>query len=270
VPHPGDWSDWGKEVIREGGENLDFYVVHYYAYDQQPESAESILASPQQIWQGIMDSTNAAFDELAGGRRVPVAVTEYNLVAFQEIDNEQLMTRAANALFVADMVGQMAVNGVTMANQWDLANGKAGNGTDYGLIDVESGARAPQYYAMVLWSRFGNTLLPVDSPLPDTTTLSTYAGRSDDGALTILAINKTGDPINVQLRLGGASGAFRASAATLVADALDSTDITFNGISSPADDLSDAPTKDLGSVNLPLDYTFAPYSITLINLAPTP
>jgi alpha-L-arabinofuranosidase len=270
VPHPGDWSDWGNEVIREGGENLDFYIVHQYAYDQQPESAAAILASPQQIWQGIMESTNAAFDELAGGRRAPVAVTEYNLVAFQELDNEQLMTRAANALFVADTVGQMAVNGVTMANQWDLANGKAGNGTDYGLIDVESGVRAPQYYAMVLWSRFANTLLPLESPLPNATTLSAYAGRSDDGTLTILAINKTGDPLDVQLRLAGASGSFSASTDVFAAKSLDSTESTFNGIPSPAHDFSDAPAKDLGTVNGSLDYTFAPYSITLIYLHPTP
>ncbi|MBX0328818.1 alpha-L-arabinofuranosidase [Oscillochloris sp. ZM17-4] len=270
VPHPSDWSNWGNEVIVEGGANLDFYVVHYYAFDRQPESAESILVTPQQIWAGIMDSTNAAFDALAGGRRAPVAVTEYNLVAFQEIDNEQIMTRAANALFVADMVGQMAVHGVTLANQWDLANGKAGNGTDYGLINVDTKERSPQYYALVLWSRFANTLLLVDSPLSDTTTLSLYAGRADDGTLSIMAINKTGEPLDAQLRLDGASGTFSVSADTFAAQSLDSTDITFNGVADPAIDLSDAPAAKVGDVDEALDYVFAPYSITLLHLVPTP
>jgi alpha-L-arabinofuranosidase len=269
VPHPSDWSDWGNEVIKEGGENLDFYVVHYYAFDQQPESAESILARPQQIWQGIMESTNAAFDSTLG-RRVPVAVTEYNLVAFQEIDNDQLMTRAANALFLADMVGQMATYGVTMANQWDLANGAAENGTDYGLINVESGARAPQYYAMALWSRFGSQLLPVESPLPNATTLSVYAGRSEDGSLSLLAINKTGEPLDTQVRIAGVAGAFTAAADVLQADSLTATEIALNGVAEPANDLSDAPAKDLGAVDGELDYTFAPYSITLIRFTPAP
>jgi alpha-L-arabinofuranosidase len=267
VPHPGDWSNWGNEVIGEGRENLDFYVVHYYAFDQQPENAASILVTPQQIWKGIMDSTNASFDALAGGRRVPVAVTEYNLAAFQDLDNEQIMTRAANALFIADMIGQMAVNGVTMANQWDLANGRANNGTDYGLINVDDGTRAPQYYALHLWSRFGSALLPVESPLPDTTTLSVYAGRADDGTLSILAINKTADPLDVQVQIAGANVDFRLSSDTLAAQRLEDIDITFNGVASPAIDLSDAPSLDLGTVNGPFDHTFPPYSITLLRLS---
>jgi alpha-L-arabinofuranosidase len=270
VPHPGDWSEWGNKVIREGGENLDFYIVHNYAFDKQPDTAESILARPQQIWQSVMESTNAAFDSLAGGRRVPVAVTEYNLVAFQEIDNDQLMTRAANALFVADTVGQMATYGVTMANQWALANGPAGNGTDYGLITVDSGKRSPQYYAMALWNRFGNALLPVDSPLPNATTLSVYAGRAADGSLSLLAINKTGGPLDARVRIAGASGTLKASADVFQAASLTANEITLNGVASPAADLSDAPAKDLGSVEGELDYTFAPYSITLIRLAPAP
>ena len=51
-------------------------------------------------------------------------------------DDEQLMTQAVNAFYLAETIGQMAANGVTIANQWNLANGRGANGTDYGLIDV--------------------------------------------------------------------------------------------------------------------------------------
>jgi alpha-L-arabinofuranosidase len=268
VSHPSDWSNWGNEVIEKGGENLDFYVIHYYAYDKQPESAQAILASPQKIWKDVMESTNAAFDKLANGRRVPVAVTEYNLVAFQDIDNGQLMTRAANALFLADMIGQMAVNGVSMANQWDLANGKANNGTDYGLMDADSWERTPQYYAIQLWSRFGNTLLPVDSPLPNETTLSVYAGRASDGTLSIMAINKTDKPLDVRLQIAGLTKALHASADIFAATNLEATEISFNGVANPATDFSNAPAKDLGTIDSFLDYTFIPHSITLIRFKP--
>jgi alpha-L-arabinofuranosidase len=268
VPHPGDWSNWGNEVIEKGGEDLDFYIIHYYAYDKQPESAAAILSSPQKIWQDVMDSTNAAFDKLANGRRVPVAVTEYNLAAFQDLDNGQLMTRAANALFIADMIGQMAVNGVTMANQWDLANGKANNGTDYGMINVDDGTRAPQYYAMKLWSQFGNALLPVESPLSNATTLSAYAGKDDSGSLSFLAINKTDKPLDARIQLLGATGVLRASASTLTATNLEATDVAFNGVTKPDADFANAPAKDLGTADGYLDYTFAAYSITLIHLKP--
>jgi alpha-L-arabinofuranosidase len=268
VPHPSDWSGWGNKVIEKGGADLDFYVIHYYAYDKQPQSAQAILASPEDIWKDVMGETNAAFDKLANGRRAPVAVTEYNLVAFQDLDNEQIMTRPANALFIADMIGQMAVNGVTMANQWDLANGKANNGTDYGLIDVDSEERAPQYYAMKLWSEFGNALLPVESPLPNDTTLSVYAGRAEDNTLSVLAINKTGKPLDARLLLAGVTGSLSASSDVFTASNLEATTISFNGVAKPATNFADAPAKDLGTANGFLDYTFAPYSVSLIRFKP--
>ena len=268
VPHPGDWSGWGNKVIEKGGEDLDFYSIHFYPYSKQPESAADVLASPETIWKDVMDSTNAAFDKLANGRRVPVAITEYNLVAFQDLDNGQIMTQATNALFIADMIGQMAINGVTMANQWALANGKANNGTDYGLLSADGGGRTPQYYALKLWSQFGDTLLPVDSPLPNDSTLSVYAGRTKDGELSLLAINKTNAPLDVQLQIAGASGVLHASADIFTAKNLEATESSFNGVSNPASDLSDAPAKDLGTTVGVLDYTFTPYSITLIHLKP--
>ncbi|NJN55881.1 MAG: hypothetical protein HC804_14725 [Anaerolineae bacterium] len=109
------------------------------------------------------------------------------------------MTRIVNALYMADTVGQMMVNGVQMAAQWDLANGQASNGTDYGLIHADTYDRYPQYYAYTLWSRFGNTMLPVTNPLPPDTTLSVYAGRVDSDTFSLLAINKTDQPVDVSI-----------------------------------------------------------------------
>ncbi|NTV99877.1 MAG: alpha-L-arabinofuranosidase [Oscillochloris sp.] len=269
VPYPSDWSGWGNEVIMEGGKNLDFYVVHYYSFDKQPESVEAILESPQKSWKDIVDSVNTTFDALGDGRRVPIAVTEYNLVAFQELDNDKMMTRAVNALFLADMIGQMAVNGVTMANQYDLINGKAGNGTDYGLLDADTFERSPQYYALALWTRFGDMLLPVSAPAIESTDLSFYAGRTDSGSLSLFVINKANKPLDAQIQFPGASKrTFTASTDVLAVDDLDSVSIAFNGVADPAMDLSDAPAIDLGSVKGSLDYTFAPYSLTLVHLTP--
>ncbi len=94
---------------------------------------------------------------------VPIAVTEHNLVAFIDGDDEQLMTKAVNAFYLAETIGQMATNGVTIANQWNLANGRGANGTDYGLIDAQTHQRSPAYYAMALWSRFGDELVEVEA-----------------------------------------------------------------------------------------------------------
>jgi hypothetical protein len=71
-----------------------------------------ILALPQTHWSGIRAALNAAFAADAGGRAIPVFVTEYNLTSSWTNDDEQLMTRAVNALFIADSLGQMMQMGV--------------------------------------------------------------------------------------------------------------------------------------------------------------
>ena len=114
----------------------------------------------------------ASVDANASGCEIPVAITEYNLFSFQDMDNGQLMKQAVNMLFMADTMGQMMVTGVDIANQWDLANGEAGNGTDYGLMRADNYNRNPQYYVFPLWAKFGNTLLPVNNPLSAATRLS--------------------------------------------------------------------------------------------------
>ncbi len=179
-------------MIAGAGDLLDFYVIHDYGFDGEPD-AGAALAIPEQTWPDLMQR---ATETLAGenpSRAVPIAITEYNMVAFQDSDNDRLMASALNLLYVADTLGQMAEHGVTIANQWNLANGKAANGTDYGMLDADTGSRNPQYYALALWARFGDELLATDVGFSAETELSAYAGRATDGTISVLAINKTAD-----------------------------------------------------------------------------
>ncbi|MEJ2749983.1 MAG: alpha-L-arabinofuranosidase, partial [Anaerolineae bacterium] len=141
-----NYNNWGNEVIENAGSVMDFYVIHQYAYTDPPASRQDALAQPQSTWQPLMADLEASFDQYASGRRVPIAVTEYNLFAVEDKDTGQWMTQAVNMLFMADTIGQMMGNGFAIANQWDLANGQAWNGTDYGLLDADNDARSPQYY----------------------------------------------------------------------------------------------------------------------------
>lgn len=197
---------------------------------------------------------------------VPVAITEYNLFSVQDQDNGQLMTRLVNALYTADVVGQMMSNGVQIAAQWDLANGQAGNGSDYGLIHAETYDPYPQYYTYTLWSRFGNQMLPTSSSLPADTTLSVYAGQIDENTISILAINKTADPLETAIQLENSPAITSGLVDILTGDSLEATAITFNGNSSPAADFSDAPSEPLTINSDPFTFTFPPYSITLLRL----
>lgn len=262
-----EWSNWGNEVIEEAGEAMDFYVIHHYAFFDPPASLAEALARPQADWQSIMAEAQAAFDAYDDGRSIPIAITEYNLFAFQDMDSEQLMTRSVNLLFIADTIGQMLQNGVSLANQWDLANGQANNGTDYGLLNADTFDRSPQYYAFPLWAAFGETMLPVDATYDPAAELSVYAGWAGTTTVSLLAINKTDVPITAGIQLVGlASSPLGVTANVAAAASFEAQTVTFNGVSDPADDLSDAPPETLSEPQNPFSYTFVPYSITLLQI----
>lgn len=269
VAPTADWSDWGNEVIAGAGAEMDFYSIHHYAYAETPEDLADTLAQPQQTWPDLVADMNTAFDQYAQGRGIPIAVTEYNIVAFQDLDANQYMRRAVSALFIADSIGQMAQQGVSIANQWDLANGAADNGTDYGLIQADTFDRHPQYYAFVLWGRFGASMLPVSAPFPADTMLSAYAGRGDDNRITLLVINKTSQPVAAPIRIDGDDTERYAYADVVSAERLDSLNVTFNGLLKPPDDLQNVPSQPFGQVTQQFEFTFEPFSITLIRLCET-
>ncbi len=265
-----DYANWGNEVIAGAGATMDFYDIHQYAYFNLPATMSEALAQPQSAWNTIINDVKNSFATNAAGRQIPIGVTEYNIVSVQDQDNGQWMTRAMDALFIADTIGQMAQKGVAMANQWDLANGRAGNGTDYGLMHVDNAwYRSPQYYVYPLWARFGSQMIPLTSSLNPATQLSLYAGRIDGNTISLLAINKTGASITTTITVNGASGALNISGGTvdrLQANSLSDQSVTFNNVSNPADDLSNAPSLALGSSGNNISYAFAPNSVTLLRL----
>lgn len=266
VPFQADWQNWGNEVIAGAGEVMDFYVIHHYAYFTPPTDPAEALAIPQETWPAIVADVQAAFDEFAGGREVPIAITEYNLFAVQEQDNQQLMTRMVNALYMADTVGQMIANGVQIAAQWDISSGLTDNGTNYGLFDTSTYDPYPQYFVYPLWSRFGKEMLPVNNPLPADTILSVYAGRVDENTISILAINKTENALDTSIMLENSPIIIAGQVDVLAADNLDEQSVTFNGSHKPASDFSDAPSIPLETVDNPFTYSFPPFSVTLVRL----
>jgi hypothetical protein len=258
----GGWGDWDAEVMEAAGADIDFYIVHNYGStgDVPPED---VLEIPRRDWPRITDDVRVGFAD-AGIADVPIAVTEHNLVAFFDGDDERLMTTALNAFYLAETIGQMATNGVTIANQWNVANGRADNGTDYGLVDAETLVRSPAYYAMALWSRFGDELVRVDVG-GGVDELMVYGGRTADGSVRLLVVNPTGAPLGATISAEPTVAADAVTADVVAADALLSTSVTFNGASTPRVDLADpgevVPLTPSGE----LSRDFPPYSITLLS-----
>ncbi|MCP4427363.1 MAG: hypothetical protein GY803_22985, partial [Chloroflexi bacterium] len=98
------------------------------------------------------------------------------------------------------------------------------------------------------------------------TTLSVYAGKIDEDTAVLFAINKTGNNQTADIQIDGIGQISDGTASVAQASSLDSQSVTFNGVSDPANDLSDAPPTPISGGGNPLAYTFAPYSITLLRL----
>ncbi len=150
-------------------------------------------------------------------------MTEYNLVAFEGGDAERTMTQNMNALFIADTIGQLAELGVSVANQWNLANGTTASGTDYGMIRLEDGSTTPQYDAMRLWSGAGSELLEAVS---SDEMVHTYPTRHEDGSVTLLIVNLNESVTAVTIELEGLSLGRAAQVTGVSTDDLEGSTMT--------------------------------------------
>ncbi|MFN3742453.1 MAG: S-layer homology domain-containing protein, partial [Anaerolineales bacterium] len=271
-PNNPDWwnyNNWGLKVISATQGNLDFYSIHPYPFFQPPSNTPAghaaILAKPQEHFQTIRMNLENAFDSFANGRRAPIAITEYNLVSVQDQDNAQLMTRAINALFLADSIGQAIQQNYAIFAQWDLANGRAYNGTEYGLMHEDNNFyRSPQYYVYPLWARFGNEMLAVTTTLDAASEAAVYAGRIDADTLSLMIINKTEKLINAQVSAPGYA-ILEGRAYQVQATSATAQSVTYNGIDNPSPELNEPPIT-LSAIGGTLNVTLPPWSITLLHL----
>lgn len=264
------FAGWGSRVISAAGASLDWYTIHPYPFFTAPGSMQNALANPQTHWPTIMSRLRTAFNTYANGRQAPVAVTEFNLFSVQDNDNGQWMTRVVNMLVLADSIGRAAQEGVTLFTQWDLANGRPPNGTEYGLMHEDNNYyRAPQYYVYPLWSRFGSQMLPLTSTFNAATEVSAYAGRVNSNTLSLLAINKTGSLVTATINVAGFGPLIGATLWQVTGASLSAQAVAYNGSSSPSDGLTEAPLT-LSAAGNSLTRALPPYSINLLHLQRTP
>jgi len=266
------YSGWGSRVISAAGAHLEMYAIHPYPFFNLPSLMSQVLASPQTHWPTIMSHVRSAFNIYGGGRQAPVAVTEFNLVSVSSQDTGQWMTRAVNALFLADSLGQAAQQGAVLFAQWDLANGRDGSsGSEYGLMHEDNGFfRAPQYYVYPLWSRFGTRMVEATSTADPASQVSVYAGWVNTSTVSLLAVNKMATPVIATIQTPGFGPLIGGMKWQIVAASLGAQNVTYNGVLNPTDDLSNAPPTALTVSGYSTTQVLPPYSVTLFHLQQPP
>src|SRR5262245_8764691 len=175
-------DEWMRPFITECGDIVDGLSWHYYGgNDRQPEA--DLLASPARFDQQVKQVRGWWRDPAANpkgyAREIPLLISEYG--ASYVTDNPKNLTSIAAAIWTADMLGHLVMQRIDIAayfTLWGIGN--------HGVWDNRGKIR-PVYYAFLLFNQFGDRLVRAES---DQALLPTYAALRNDGALSLMVLNK--------------------------------------------------------------------------------
>jgi hypothetical protein len=195
-------ADWMVEFLQANGDMVDMVTFHRYPFPNNAErtaaTIDDLRANPPE-WDEIIRRLHALIREHTG-RDLPVGVTEVNSHWSRAIDGEATPDSHFSAIWLADVLGRLMRQKVEMVNQFLLVSGQEQSG--FGLLDRY--APRPAYFVYPMYKMFGRSLVYANSDDPQ---VSIYAGRRDDGKLTLMAINLGDKPATKPLRLEGFSPA---------------------------------------------------------------
>ena len=272
------YNNWTADLLSAGGADIDFLEVHPYFAFIPPDNTDAgnaeILAYPQTAFAALEGRMNSLMDAQAG-RRIPMLLSEYNLIPVPAKDPAQRISKVIAALVMADSVGLIGKRaGFLGANQFDLYGTQTADGSFFAQIRrpqtgrTDAYVRNPQYWGSVLWSRFGNQFVANTSTYDPSATMSVNTGRNADGTLSVFAINKTGTAKRPAIKVTG-SGVAAMTADTARGTSLMATTMTFNGVADPNDALSNAPATPIAIYNsASVEVVIPPYSMVLLRITP--
>ncbi|UBM61460.1 T9SS type A sorting domain-containing protein [Candidatus Sulfidibacterium hydrothermale] len=191
-------GDWNRQVLAEVKDDADFLVVHNYFTNFSHTSYQDILSALPQV-SSIKKMLDDLTESVAGKPRgyFPVAMTEYN-------NRGDLTTTMANAIFVAQVIGELMKNDYGMATLW-VGEWKWAPGT-HGVIAVADPDQ-PDYSPRQAYmdfryyrSYFGDYLINATS---DNDSVKIYASRFSDGKIGLCLINESSKQQNIKLNIQG-------------------------------------------------------------------
>lgn len=179
ISHPNARDDQGREwlpaFVEANHDLIDVVSFHDYPFGKPHATPDALLQQPAQ-WDDLL----TRYTSLVARYSLPLAVTEFNSDWTNVQGGEATPDSFLNALWLADVMGRLIDHDVYMAAHFALAD--AG-----GLGMLTFRGPRPPYYVFRLFRHFGTRRVRATSPDPH---LSAYAALGDDGALTLLVINK--------------------------------------------------------------------------------
>jgi hypothetical protein len=234
TPKDSAGRDWMTEFLKVNGDLIDVVTVHRYPMysGNGPITTADLRANISQ-WVAEVEYLRSLTREILG-RELPIAITELNSDPSQVMMQEVSPDSFYNAIWYANVMGELMNADVFMVNQWVISQRSTGLGL------FKGSTIRPTFYVFPLYKNFGSQQVYAASGVPD---VSIYAARNAEGALTLMVINMADEARQAPLQVAGQNP---ASARVWLLD-------------------REHNAEDLGSQPLPADgvLTLPPWSATL-------
>lgn len=186
---------WMIEFLKANGDLVDVVTVHrypMYSPTNGPVTVEQLRENTLK-WAGEIEYLRTLIREYVG-RDLPIAVTELN----SDPSNAQLQEASPdsfyNAIWYADVLGQLMNADVFMVNHWVISQRSTGLGLFKG-----SEVR-PTFYVFPLYKNFGSQQVYAASGIAD---VDIFAATREDEALTLMVVNLSDTEMQVPLQVKG-------------------------------------------------------------------
>ncbi len=192
-PKDARGRDWMREFLRANGDLVDNVSFHRYPFGGTPSIEEVRPTSAQ--WDETIPFLRKLIREETG-RDIPVSVMEVNSNWSHAVGGEATPDSFYNAIWWADSLGRLISQDVEMVAFFTLAHT---DGTSLLAIDEPR----PTYYVYQLYKQFGDEKLYADVGIEN---VSLFAAERDDGAVTLIAVNRGAEAVKGPLNLANYDG----------------------------------------------------------------
>jgi hypothetical protein len=191
TPKDSSGRDWMTEFLKANGDLVDVVTVHRYPmYSPNGLVTVQDLRTNTRQWIGGVEYLRSLIREIIG-RDLPIAYTEVNSDPSRAMLQKVSPDSFYNAIWYADVLGQMMNADVFMVNQWVLSQRTTGLGLLYGATV------RPTFYVFPLYKEFGSEQVYAASGAAD---VDIFAAKRADGALTLMVINLSDAEARVPLQ----------------------------------------------------------------------
>ena len=181
TPKDSAGRDWMTEFLKANGDLVDIVTVHRYPMYSPTDGPVTVqqLRDDTHTWLAQIDYLNSLVKQLTG-KSLSQAWTEVNSDPSSAMFNPASPDSFYNAIWYADVLGQMIQGKVFMVNQWVISQRSGGLGLLYGA-DIR-----PTFYVFPLYKHFGSQQVQAASGVKD---VDIFAATRPDGTLTLMIIN---------------------------------------------------------------------------------